>query len=155
MFLGNILVVDDDLNLLELVKMRLESANYEVTAASIEEEALGALKERVFDLAIVDLQLAHQDGISLMEAFHQIIPDMPVVILTAHGSIESAVEAMKKGAYSYLTKPFDAQELAAADQNSFGEPQAHLRGKKVGNPIRGAFWFFKYCGPEREDAFHS
>ncbi len=46
-----------------------------------------------------------------MEAFHRIIPDMPVVILTAHGSIESAVEAMKKGAYSYLTKPFDAQEL--------------------------------------------
>lgn len=111
MFLGNILVVDDDLNLLELVKMRLESANYEVTVASIEEEALGALKERVFDLAIVDLQLAHQDGISLMEAFHQIRPDIPVVILTAHGSIESAVEAMQKGAYSYLTKPFDAQDL--------------------------------------------
>jgi two-component system, NtrC family, response regulator GlrR len=111
MFFGNILVVDDDLNLLELVKMRLESANYEVTAASIEEEALEALKEQVFDLAIVDLQLAHQDGISLMEAFHRIKPDMPVVILTAHGSIESAVEAMQKGAYSYLTKPFDAQEL--------------------------------------------
>ena len=111
MFLGNILVIDDDLNLLELVKMRLESANYEVTATSIEEEALEALKEQVFDLAIVDLQLAHQDGISLMETFHQIKPDMPVVILTAHGSIESAVEAMKKGAYSYLTKPFDAQEL--------------------------------------------
>jgi two-component system response regulator GlrR len=111
MSLGNILVVDDDLNLLELVKMRLESADYEVVAASIEEEALEALKEQVFDLAIVDLQLAHQDGISLMEAFHQIMPDMPVMILTAHGSIESAVEAMKKGAYSYLTKPFDAQEL--------------------------------------------
>ncbi|MBI4763492.1 MAG: sigma-54-dependent Fis family transcriptional regulator [Deltaproteobacteria bacterium] len=111
MSLGNILVVDDDLNLLELVKMRLETADYEVTAVSIEEEALEALKEQVFDLAIVDLQLAHQDGISLMEAFHQILPDMPVVILTAHGSIESAVEAMKKGAYSYLTKPFDAQEL--------------------------------------------
>jgi two-component system response regulator GlrR len=111
MSLGNILVVDDDLNLLELVKMRLETAGYEVTAVSIEEEALEALKEQVIDLAIVDLQLAHQDGISLMEAFHQIRSDMPVVILTAHGSIESAVEAMKKGAYSYLTKPFDAQEL--------------------------------------------
>jgi two-component system, NtrC family, response regulator GlrR len=108
---GNILVVDDDLNLLELVKMRLETAGYEVTAVSIEEKALEALKEQVFDLAIVDLQLAHQDGISLMEDFHQIRTDMPVVILTAHGSIESAVEAMKKGAYSYLTKPFDAQEL--------------------------------------------
>jgi two-component system, NtrC family, response regulator GlrR len=111
MSLGNILVVDDDLNLLELVKMRLESADYEVMAVSIEEDALKALKEKVFDLAIVDLQLAHQDGISLMEAFHRTIPDMPVLILTAHGSIESAVEATKKGAYNYLTKPFDAPEL--------------------------------------------
>jgi len=111
MSLGKILVVDDDRNLLELVKMRLETADYEVTAASMEEEALEALKEQFFDLAIVDLQLVHQDGISLMEDFHRIIPDIPVVILTAHGSIESAVEAMKKGAYSYLTKPFDPQEL--------------------------------------------
>ncbi len=111
MSLGNILVVDDDLNLLELVKMRLESADYEVAAASIEEKALDAVKERIFDLAIVDFQLIHQDGISLMEAFHQVRPEMPVLILTAHGSIENAVEAMKKGAYSYLTKPFDAQEL--------------------------------------------
>jgi two-component system response regulator GlrR len=111
MSLGKILVVDDDRNLLELVKMRLETADYEVTAASMEEEALEALKEQFFDLAIVDLQLVHQDGISLMEDFHRIIPDIPVVILTAHGSIESAVEAMKKGAFSYLTKPFDPQEL--------------------------------------------
>ena len=65
----------------------------------------------VFDLSIVDLQLIRQDGISLMEEFHLILPDMPVIILTAYGSIESAVEAMKRGAYSYLTKPFDDQDL--------------------------------------------
>ncbi|MEW6184487.1 MAG: sigma-54 dependent transcriptional regulator [Thermodesulfobacteriota bacterium] len=111
MSLGNILVVDDDRNLLELVKMRLESSDYEVTAMALETAALKALKEQAFDLAIVDLQLTHQDGISLMEEFHRLTPDLPVLILTAHGSIESAVEAMKKGAYSYLTKPFDPQEL--------------------------------------------
>ena len=111
MSLGKILLVDDDRNLLELVKIRLESADYEVTGAIREEDALGAIKKQVFDLSIVDLQLVHQDGISLMEEFHLILPDMPVIILTAYGSIESAVEAMKRGAYSYLTKPFDDQDF--------------------------------------------
>jgi two-component system, NtrC family, response regulator GlrR len=108
---GKILVVDDDRNLLELLKMRLESASYEVTTAAKEEEAIEAVKNSVFDLSIVDLQLLRQDGISLMEEFHLILPDMPVIILTAYGSIESAVEAMKRGAYSYLTKPFDDQDF--------------------------------------------
>jgi two-component system response regulator GlrR len=108
---GKILVVDDDKNLLELVKMRLESAGYQVAAVLKEEDALKALRGQTFDLSIVDLQLVHQDGISLMEDFHLILPEMPVIILTAYGSIESAVEAMKRGAYSYLTKPFDPGDL--------------------------------------------
>jgi two-component system response regulator GlrR len=106
-----ILVVDDDNSLLELLKMRLESAGYEVTAATKEEEAIEAAKGQIFDLSIVDLRLAQKDGISLMEELHLIVPDMPVIILTAHGSIESAVEAMKRGASSYLTKPFEPQEM--------------------------------------------
>ncbi len=106
-----ILVVDDDRNLLELVKMRLESADYDVTTALREEEAIEAVKNQVFDLSVVDLQLVHRDGISLMEDLHLVLPEMPVIILTAYGSIESAVEAMKRGAYSYLTKPFEPQDL--------------------------------------------
>jgi len=108
---GKILLVDDDRNLIELVKMRLESANYEVTTALDEEAALEAVKSQVFDLSLVDLQLVHQDGIWLMEEIHLISPEMPVIILTAYGSIESAVEAMKRGAYNYLTKPFDHRDL--------------------------------------------
>jgi two-component system response regulator GlrR len=108
---GKILVVDDDRNLLELARMRLESANYEVATALAEEQAMDSIKEQTFDLAIVDLQLAKQDGISLMQQLHDVNPEIPVIILTAYGTIESAVEAMKKGAYGYLTKPFEAREL--------------------------------------------
>jgi two-component system response regulator GlrR len=108
---GRILLVDDDRNLIELVKMRLESADYEVTTALDEEAALAAVKSQIFDLSLVDLQLVHQDGIWLMEELHLITPEMPVIILTAYGSIESAVEAMKRGAYNYLTKPFDPRDL--------------------------------------------
>jgi two-component system, NtrC family, response regulator GlrR len=108
---GKILIVDDDRNLLELIRMRLESANYEVTTALDEEKAKALTGDNSFDLAVLDLQLVHQDGISLMEELRFARPDMPVIILTAHGSIESAVEAMRRGAYTYLTKPFDAREL--------------------------------------------
>ena len=108
---AKLLVVDDDRNLLEIIRMRLESLEYEVTAVRDEEQARQAVTAQVFDLAVIDLQLANQDGISLMEEIHLINPDLQTIILTAHGSIESAVEAMKRGAYTYLTKPFDAREL--------------------------------------------
>jgi len=107
----NILVVDDDPSILHLLKLSLESANYRVTTALKEEEAIAAVRGQVFDLSIVDLKLAQGNGISLMAELHLVIPEMPVIILTAHGSIESAVEAIQKGAYSYLTKPFETQEL--------------------------------------------
>jgi two-component system, NtrC family, response regulator GlrR len=107
----SILLVDDDPNLLELLQLRLESAHHRVAKAQREEEALTAIQKEVFDLSIVDLKLAGGDGISLMENFHAVAPHMPVIILTAHGTIESAVQAMKRGAFSYLTKPFEAHDL--------------------------------------------
>jgi two-component system response regulator GlrR len=108
---AKLLVVDDDKNLLELARTKLNAATYEVTTALQGEEALEAVKGGSFDLSIVDLKLADQDGISLMEKLHSVNPDMPVIILTGHASIEGAVEAMQKGAYTYLTKPFDARAL--------------------------------------------
>lgn len=106
-----LLVVDDDSNLSELIKMRLESAGYEVITALNGDEAIARAMEETISLSIVDLKLVHKDGISVMEQLHSINPHMPVIILTAHGSIESAVEAMKKGAFNYLTKPFNPKEL--------------------------------------------
>jgi two-component system, NtrC family, response regulator GlrR len=108
---GKLLVVDDDSNLVELVAMKLQAANYTVATALTEEDALKAVTNDVFDLCIVDLRLAGRNGISLMTELHSVNPEMPVIILTGHASVESAVEAMKKGAYSYLTKPFDTPEL--------------------------------------------
>jgi len=108
---GNILVVDDDQNLIELVGLKLQGAGYGITSAVNGAEALKAAREFVFDLCVLDLRLADQDGISLMRELHTIMPDVRVIILTGYGSVESAVEAMQEGAYSYLTKPFNTQEL--------------------------------------------
>jgi two-component system, NtrC family, response regulator GlrR len=109
---STILVVDDDRNLAELVRMRLETTGeYDAITAYDENEALKCASERAIDLAILDLQLVAKDGITLMEELHLLNPLTPVIILTAHGSIESAVEAMKRGAFSYITKPFESRDL--------------------------------------------
>lgn len=126
---GKILVVDDDSNLLELIKMRLESAGYLVATTTKGKEAVDAVKGQVFDLSIVDLQLENQSGISLMDELHLINPEMPVIILTAYGSIESAVEAMKRGAFNYLTKPFNPQELLSQIEKA-------LEGRRLASEIK-------------------
>jgi two-component system response regulator GlrR len=108
---GKILLVDDDRNFIDLVRMRLESKNYKVATALREEEAIEAIKEQTFDVSLIDLHLIHQNGISLMERLHAILPEMPVIIITAYGSVGSAVEAMQRGAYSYITKPFNPPDL--------------------------------------------
>ena len=106
-----ILAVDDDPGLLTLMKARLESAQYQVTVASGGEEALVQASESVFSAAILDLKMEDMDGIALMEQLLKIQPYLPVIILTAYGTIERAVEATKKGAYDFLTKPFEAKDL--------------------------------------------
>jgi two-component system, NtrC family, response regulator GlrR len=75
-------------------------------------------KDGLFDLALVDLKLSEKDnGIDLMEKMHQVAPEIPVIILTAYGTIDTAVEAMKRGAYSYLTKPFERRDLILQIKN--------------------------------------
>jgi len=108
---ARILVVDDDTHLLELIKIRLEAVPYEVIPACSAEKAIEAAREKLPDLSLLDLQLGNESGISLMQQIHTLLPEMPVIIITGYGSVESAVEAMQKGAYSYLTKPVDHRDL--------------------------------------------
>jgi two-component system response regulator GlrR len=106
-----ILVVDDDQGLLTLMKVRLEAVGYQVILAGGGEEALVRIGEEVPELAVVDLRMEGMDGIAVLEQVLRVQPNLPVIIITAHGTIASAVEATKKGAYDYLTKPFDAKDL--------------------------------------------
>ncbi|GAB63719.1 MAG: sigma-54-dependent Fis family transcriptional regulator [Candidatus Jettenia sp.] len=114
----NILVIDDDPSILEVIQMRLRSFGYRITIAMNGNEAKRALSTISFNLAIVDLRLADENGIELMEEILSSYQKIPVIILTAHGSIETAVEAMRKGAYSYLTKPFNNEELSLHIKNA-------------------------------------
>lgn len=107
----NILVVDDDHDILKLIGMRLTAANYHVATASNGIEAMAAVSQHRPDLIISDLRMPAMDGMALLDAIHDTHPTLPVIILTAHGSIPDAVRATQRGAFGFLTKPFDSQEL--------------------------------------------
>ena len=106
-----ILVVDDDRGLLILMKARLEAAGYHVVLAAGGEAALAQMQEQGCDLAIVDLLMPGMDGMTLLEHLLRLYPSLPVIMLTAHGTIANAVEATKKGLHDYLTKPFESKDL--------------------------------------------
>ncbi|MCP4715662.1 MAG: sigma-54-dependent Fis family transcriptional regulator [Deltaproteobacteria bacterium] len=109
----SILVLDDEPHIRDLLRIRLESHGYDVVTASTGGEALEIARSTLLDLAVIDLKLEDgEDGLAVMEDLFLINPDLPVIILTAHGSISNAVEAMKRGAYCYLTKPYKSEELS-------------------------------------------
>ena len=106
-----ILLVDDDTDLLRLLAIRLTAAGYDVTTAESGEKAMAHLSVLRPHLVISDLRMAGMDGMALFEAVRQFSATLPVIILTAHGSIPEAVAATKQGVFSFLTKPFDSRVL--------------------------------------------
>jgi two-component system response regulator GlrR len=122
---GDILLVDDDPDLLKLISLRLTSAGYRVRTADSGETALAAIAVQRPAAVVTDLRMPGIDGLQLFEAIHRQHAAMPVIILTAHGTIPDAVSATQRGVFGYLTKPFDSQDLlqkvAAALEVSGGE----------------------------------
>jgi two-component system response regulator GlrR len=106
-----ILVVDDDAGLLTLLSLRLRKAGFDVDLAKSGDEALGRLGARQPQVVITDLRMDGMDGMALFDSIHAAYPSLPVIILTAHGSIPDAVTATRKGVFGYLTKPFDSHSL--------------------------------------------
>src|SRR5579862_784895 len=108
---GTILVVDDEPNILKTLTIGLEGGGYKVEGFSNPIDALNRARETSFDIAFIDLLMKPIDGMQLLKELRIVAPETTPVIITAHGSIDSAVEAIKNGAYDFLQKPFDLKEL--------------------------------------------
>ncbi len=106
-----ILVVDDEKNYLLVMEALLRKEGYDVMTASSGREALKVLKETEADLIVTDMKMPGLDGLELLAALKEQDPDLPVIMMTAFGTVEKAVEAMKKGAYDYFTKPFENERM--------------------------------------------
>jgi two-component system response regulator GlrR len=140
------LVVDDDKNILKVIKMRLEAEGYQVETFGDGDKALKMATDGVFDLALVDLKLAEKNGIELMEQIRRVNPEMPIIILTAYGTIQSAVEAMRKGAYNYITKPFDYPELLLQINNSLEKSLLSKEVKRLKDLVKERYGFENVIG---------
>jgi DNA-binding NtrC family response regulator len=108
---AKILVVDDELNMRLVLKAMLKKEGYEVATAADGQEALRILKEEKIAVVATDLKMPRLDGMGLLHRIMQDDPSLPVIILTAYGTVANAVDALKKGAFDYLTKPFEQDEL--------------------------------------------
>ena len=108
---SRVLLVDDDKDLLQLIAMRLTAAGYAVTAVESGEAALAALSVSRPQVVVTDLRMQGMDGMALFDAIHRDSPSLPVLILTAHGTIPEAVTATRRGVFSFLTKPFEPKVL--------------------------------------------
>ena len=141
-----VLVVDDDENILKLIKMRLEMEGYGAVTASNAEAALELARTEMFDVALLDYKLADKNGIALMSDLFQLNPEMPVIILTAYGTIKGAVEAMKKGAYGYIAKPFDYDELLLQIRNCSEKSGLSKEVRRLRNLVGERYGFENIIG---------
>jgi DNA-binding NtrC family response regulator len=108
---GRVLIVDDEQHQRDILQMILESEGYTTSSAANGRQALRLVREQHFDVALTDLKMPYMSGITLLEELLREQPGICVLLMTAHGTIDSAVEAMRKGAFDYLTKPLDREEL--------------------------------------------
>jgi DNA-binding NtrC family response regulator len=106
-----LLLVDDEIGFVEVLGKRLSKRNMDVTAVYSGTKAIQSLRKQDFDVAVLDLKLEDMDGIEILRIFKKLVPDMPVIMLTGHGSEEAAREGMACGAFDYLTKPSDLDDL--------------------------------------------
>jgi nitrogen regulation protein NR(I) len=106
-----VLIVDDEPNLRKILSVQLSRDGYDVLTAEDGEQGLAQLRDHHIDLVITDLKMPKVDGMTLLRRALQEDPDLPVVMITAHGTVDTAVEALKIGAFDYLTKPFDKDEV--------------------------------------------
>lgn len=107
-----ILVVDDEADMLELLELIItDRTSYQVVTVNNPLEVPGLIKDGGFDLLISDLTMPQMDGMELLDQVHRIDPQLPYIILTAYGTVDSAIEAMRKGALDYITKPFRQEQI--------------------------------------------
>jgi nitrogen regulation protein NR(I) len=110
---SRVLVVDDEANLRKVLAAMLRKEGYEVAIAENGEVALAEFEKNGADVVITDMVMPKVGGLELLKAVHATRPDVPVIIITAHGTVDSAVEAIKLGAFDYITKPFEQAEIQA------------------------------------------
>ena len=128
---ASLLVVDDELIVRDSLDKWFREEGYDVTVAESAQEALGKIAAKRFDLALVDIKMPGTDGVELQRRMHEIDSDMLVIMMTGYASVETAVTALKNGAYDYVSKPFDPDDIAHTVHNALAHKQAQQENARL------------------------
>jgi two-component system NtrC family response regulator len=139
--MDTILVVDDEKNYLLVLSALLEEEGYEVLTSASSLEALEILKASDVDLVLTDMKMPGMDGIELLEQIKTRDAELPVIMMTAHGTVDKAVEAMQKGAYSYIMKPFDNERLTLFVKNAIATYKVVKENRRLRNAVESQYQF--------------
>jgi len=146
---ASILVVDDEAIMQEILADFLREEGYQVDVASSGEEGTKLARETFYDCAIVDLMMPGIDGIETMQVLKEIDPSLPVIMITAFASVESAVEAMKQGAFEYITKPFKNDEVLVVLENAIKRRQLEEEVRALREALKEKYRFENIVGKNR------
>jgi len=134
--MAEILVVDDDLRMRQLIEELLKGESYTVSATGDSRDALLMLKEKAYDVVITDLKMPYVDGLEVLAYAKEVNPLTLVIMVTAHGTVESAIEAIRKGAYDYIQKPFEPDHLLLLVERALKHSELLQENRKLSAEIR-------------------
>ncbi len=149
---SRILVVDDEESIREFLDIMLKKEGYEITVAEDGQRALEIIKKKSFDMVISDLQMPNMNGVELLKEVKSIHPDLVFMIITAFGTTESAVEAMKLGAYDYITKPFKIDEVRINIINALKSKGLEVENRTLKKELQREYSFQNFIG--NSDVMH-
>ncbi|MGD9280077.1 MAG: sigma-54 dependent transcriptional regulator [Desulfobacterales bacterium] len=145
-----ILIVDDEKNYLTILSALLEDEGFEVLTAPGGFEALEVHKSSDLDLILTDMKMPKMDGIELLENIKESDPDLPVIMMTAHGTVDKAVEAMQKGAYTYVLKPFDNERLIIYVKKAISMYQVVKENRRLRDAVESQYRFGNLIGKSKK-----
>ncbi|MCU0596584.1 MAG: sigma-54 dependent transcriptional regulator, partial [Desulfobacterota bacterium] len=147
--MDTILIVDDEKNYLVVLEALLNPEGYEIVTAEKAHEALRVIKEADVDLVLTDMKMPGMTGMELLEEAKKIKPEVPVIMMTAYGTIEMAVEAMKKQAYDYITKPFQNEELKLTIRKALDNYRLLKENRRLSEALSERFGYRNIVGKSK------
>ena len=154
---GRILVVDDDHLMREFLDETLRRADYSVDLASTGDEALERIKSKEYDVILSDIRMPKKSGMELLKAVRENSPQSKIMLMTAYGTIENAVEAMKLGAFDYVTKPFSADDIELKMKRAVEFKKLEWENKLLRSEVTGKYRFENIIGksPQMRKVFET
>ncbi|MZH41870.1 MAG: sigma-54-dependent Fis family transcriptional regulator [Nitrospinae bacterium] len=144
--MNSILVADDEKSLRDFLVIMLKEEGYQVVTASSVEKAIKQIHENEFDLILTDIRMGRSSGIDVLDAAKDALPDTPVVMMTAYASAETAVIAMKKGAYDYISKPFKIEDIQLIIKNALDKRKLTAENRLLKNTLNDRFQISNVIG---------